>query len=1068
MRALANLFDLQSQSSDAYFSVLVRSDLIKAYRACTTRSEERALVKKEAAHIRDLFREGDKQYRRRNISKLLFFHMNGYPTDFGMTECIKLCASKNYSDKRVAYLGLMILVDETAEVLMLMTNCLQQDLHSKDLQTVSLALNVLGDIASVEMVRDLMPEIEIHLEAQDPYIRKKAALAAVRAVKKLEPEETSQFVIIAPGVFQVNSPAVYISGAALVSALCNQSRSNVSELQATMTPVLLNILQEHLLQPKKRGANSAYSDTVIGGVRNPFLQVKLLTALRMLIEPGIHSSMTESISDVLAHVAANTDGKKVAGCAVLYECVRTIIPLKAEKPLRSMAVNILGKFLDHKESTVRYIALQELIAVVDADGPHVLDSIEGYKDKILAGLREADPTVRKRAVELVYRIANDSNMKQMVTELLSYLEKSSAPALIEDACWKIFLIMDRLDAPYEWRVETFVKALSIADTLMPEELITSFTAMVSSHPEIRHHAVLKLFDASLRPCLRKNGNNLMDGTSAHVQVGDKNSEDGKLYKRKPRLERLALYMLGEYGEVSPQVGLDIPLVLDAFEHMLQESEVVEESWASSWSPAMSLENKGLGEIAITGLVKFACRSLCGSSAGSVGSGQPLAITSGANYSDRTALSSILAIADAPERQSEKTDTGLGLDLLDSLGLEDGIGSGSGVGAGANALVPLSDFSAPTGNADLGSLISMDSNDGSAGNPVVHRIRQILYARKNSLDLEVQQRACEYLALLKDEQYATLAAAMSPMPILDFRAVQERARQRKELRSTKTQTFAKEQGGDSGLLLDLLGDSEDTSSNLRLPAPSGGELLALPPTMPSNSEASALSNVQTQTLDDIMGGDLPGFAPISVPNGTSNRGAANPPNTVTGLDSIVDASAALTLEDLMGGTSETIVQQPIVQNRPSEIEPSSGESRIENLGDSKAAETESSLDKGNEVLLKTIITESEDLTISAEFFKENAEDPTNLRVELTFANRSEMVMNNFVFSLAVPKYISLQMHPASGSDIGAGNIATQSVNLVNSMHGRKPVQLRYRVEYVYSESGQMVQDQGVVSGLNLPL
>jgi len=219
-----------------YLSIASCRDLIKAYRACTTRSEERALVKKEAAHIRDLFREGDKAFRRQNIAKLLFFHMNGYPTDFGMTECIKLCASNKYSDKRVAYLGLMILVDETEEILMLMTNCLKQDLHSQDLQIVSLALNVLGDIASVEMVRDLMPEIEMHLGAQNAYIRKKATLAAVRAVKKLGPEETANVLSVVPAVFKIKSAAVHISGTALISAICQQSSSNVPDLQMTMTP----------------------------------------------------------------------------------------------------------------------------------------------------------------------------------------------------------------------------------------------------------------------------------------------------------------------------------------------------------------------------------------------------------------------------------------------------------------------------------------------------------------------------------------------------------------------------------------------------------------------------------------------------------------------------------------------------------------------------------------------------------------------------------------------------------------------------------------------------------------
>ncbi len=52
--------------------------------------------------------------------------MLGYPTHFGHMECLKLIVSPNYSDKRVGYLGLMLLLDERQEVLMLVTNSLKK------------------------------------------------------------------------------------------------------------------------------------------------------------------------------------------------------------------------------------------------------------------------------------------------------------------------------------------------------------------------------------------------------------------------------------------------------------------------------------------------------------------------------------------------------------------------------------------------------------------------------------------------------------------------------------------------------------------------------------------------------------------------------------------------------------------------------------------------------------------------------------------------------------------------------------------------------------------------------
>lgn len=100
--------------------------MIRAIRACKTAAEERAVVRKECAAIRAAISENDQDYRHRNLAKLMFIHMLGYPTHFGQMECLKLIASADFPEKRIGYLGLMLLLDERQEVLMLVTNSLKQ------------------------------------------------------------------------------------------------------------------------------------------------------------------------------------------------------------------------------------------------------------------------------------------------------------------------------------------------------------------------------------------------------------------------------------------------------------------------------------------------------------------------------------------------------------------------------------------------------------------------------------------------------------------------------------------------------------------------------------------------------------------------------------------------------------------------------------------------------------------------------------------------------------------------------------------------------------------------------
>jgi AP-1 complex subunit gamma-1 len=68
-------------------------DLIRAIRAARTAADERSVVNKECSQIRNAFSNEDTTWRCRNVAKLLYIHMLGYPAHFGQLECLKLIAS---------------------------------------------------------------------------------------------------------------------------------------------------------------------------------------------------------------------------------------------------------------------------------------------------------------------------------------------------------------------------------------------------------------------------------------------------------------------------------------------------------------------------------------------------------------------------------------------------------------------------------------------------------------------------------------------------------------------------------------------------------------------------------------------------------------------------------------------------------------------------------------------------------------------------------------------------------------------------------------------------------------
>lgn len=57
------------------------------------------MIAKESAALREAFREQDARYRHRNIAKLMYIHMLGYPTHFGQMETLKLIAASGFPEK---------------------------------------------------------------------------------------------------------------------------------------------------------------------------------------------------------------------------------------------------------------------------------------------------------------------------------------------------------------------------------------------------------------------------------------------------------------------------------------------------------------------------------------------------------------------------------------------------------------------------------------------------------------------------------------------------------------------------------------------------------------------------------------------------------------------------------------------------------------------------------------------------------------------------------------------------------------------------------------------------------
>lgn len=454
-------------------------ELIKVVRSCKTAAEERAVIAKECAAIRTAFKDEDSENRHRNVAKLLYIHMLGYPTHFGQMECLKLIVSPFYADKRIGYLGLMLLLDERQEVLMLVTNSLKNDLNHPNQFVVGLALCSLGNISTQGMARDCAPEVEKLLASTNSYIRKKAALCAIRIARKV-PELLENFIQRAKALLNERNHGVLLTGVTLMIELCEMEAANIDYFRKQqLVPVLVRLLKNLVL--------SGYApEHDVAGITDPFLQVKILKFLRILGKGDAEAS--DQMNDILAQVATNTESTKNVGNAILYEAVQTIMTIESESGLKVMAINILGRFLLNRDNNIRYVALNTLSKVVNTD----IQAVQRHRNTIVDCLKDPDVSIRRRALDLIYSLVNETNIRILVRELLNFLLISDVqfrPELVAKLC----IVTEKYAPSKRWHVDTILRVMSIGGNFIPDDVPNNLVTLISANPELQSYAVQKLY-----------------------------------------------------------------------------------------------------------------------------------------------------------------------------------------------------------------------------------------------------------------------------------------------------------------------------------------------------------------------------------------------------------------------------------------------------------------------------------------------------------------------------------------------------------------------------------------------
>lgn len=171
--------------------------------------------------------------------------------------------------------------------------------------------------------------------------------------------------------------------------------------------------------------------------------------------------------------------------AVLFEAIDLIIHLETEQALMRQISQRLGKFIQSRETNVRYLGLEAMTHL--AARADTLDPIKQHQDIIIGSLKDRDISVRRKGLDLLYSMCDSSNAQPIVAELLHYLQNADF-AIREEMVLKIAILTEKYATDVQWYVDISLRLIAMAGDHVSDEVWQRVIQIVTNNEELQVYA----------------------------------------------------------------------------------------------------------------------------------------------------------------------------------------------------------------------------------------------------------------------------------------------------------------------------------------------------------------------------------------------------------------------------------------------------------------------------------------------------------------------------------------------------------------------------------------------------
>lgn len=171
--------------------------------------------------------------------------------------------------------------------------------------------------------------------------------------------------------------------------------------------------------------------------------------------------------------------------AILFEAINLLIHLDSEHTLMMQISSRLGKYIQSRETNVRYLGLDAMTHF--AARAETLDPIKKHQNIILGSLRDRDISVRRKGLDLLYSMCDTTNAAPIVNELLRYLQTADY-AIREEMVLKVAILTEKYATDAQWYIDMTLKLLSLAGDHVNDEVWQRVIQIVTNNEELQAYA----------------------------------------------------------------------------------------------------------------------------------------------------------------------------------------------------------------------------------------------------------------------------------------------------------------------------------------------------------------------------------------------------------------------------------------------------------------------------------------------------------------------------------------------------------------------------------------------------